>query len=88
MKWKIADAKANFSEIIRKAEKEPQLIYNRDRMVAVVVSKDEYEEYERIKKTVSERNIGSAFNEFSSICAEESYVFETPARKNRKVILP
>ncbi len=88
MKWKIAEAKINFSDLIRKAEKEPQMIYNRDRMVAVVVSRDEYEEYERIKKAVSEHNIGSAFNEFSSICSEESYVFETPVRHNRKVILP
>ena len=88
MKWKIADAKVNFSELIRKAEKEPQLIYNRDRMVAVVVSRDEYEEFERIKKAGSERNIASAFNEISSICSEESYIFETPARHNRKVVLP
>ena len=88
MKWKIADAKINFSELIRKAENEPQLIYNRDRMVAVVLSKEEYEEFERIKKNKSEHNIAAALNEFSSICSEESYVFETPSRQNRKVVLP
>ena len=88
MKVEIADAKVNFSELIRKAEKELQFIYNRDRMVAVVVNREEYEEFERIKKNITERNIASALNEFSSICSEESYVFETPARNNRKVDLP
>lgn len=88
MKWKIAEAKINFSDLVRRAEKEPQLIYNRERMVAVVISRVEYEEYERIKKSGSQRNMASAFNELSTICSEESYVFETPARHNRKVILP
>lgn len=57
-------------------------------MVAVVVSKDEYEEYERIKKTGAERSIATALNELSSICSEESYVFETPSRQNLRVVLP
>lgn len=88
MKWKIADAKINFSELIRKAEKEPQLIYNRDKMVAVVVGKDEFDELERIKKTITDRNLASALSEFSSICSEESYTFEAPSRQNRMVKFP
>lgn len=88
MKWKIADAKKNFSELIRKSEKEPQLIYNRDKMVAVVLSREEFESLEQIKACAPDRNLSSAFNEFSSICSEESYVFETPERTNRKVVLP
>ena len=88
MKWKIAAAKVNFSELIRRSEKEPQLIYNRDNMVAVVVSKGAYEEYKRMKEQESQKTLASSFEELSSICAEESYVFEAPSRHNRKPVFP
>ncbi|PKL17280.1 MAG: hypothetical protein CVV49_11965 [Spirochaetae bacterium HGW-Spirochaetae-5] len=53
MKWKIADAKTGFSSLIKKADSEPQFIYNRDKMVAVVVSSKEYDEYKAIKESYS-----------------------------------
>jgi prevent-host-death family protein len=37
MNWKIAEAKQRFSELIHAVTKEPQLIYNRNELVAVVV---------------------------------------------------
>ena len=88
MRWKIAEAKTKFSDLLRKAEKEPQFIYNRDKMVAVVMSSEEYDEFEKIKETESGRSLASALNEFSSLCAEESYTFEVPARKNRRTGFP
>jgi prevent-host-death family protein len=36
--WKIADAKQRFSEVVRRAQHQPQVIQNRDRPVAVVMS--------------------------------------------------
>lgn len=88
IKWKIAEAKTNFSDLLRKAEKEPQFIYNRDKMVAVVMSSEEYDELEKIKESSSGRSLASALNEFSSLCAEESYTFEVPSRKNRRTEFP
>lgn len=88
MKWKIAGAKVNFSKLIRMSENEPQLIYNRDRMVAAVVSSEEYEEYRQFKEEKSRETLGAMFSEFSSICSDESYVFETPGRDNRKSEFP
>lgn len=88
MRWKIAEAKTKFSDLLRKAEKEPQFIYNRDKMVAVVMSSEEYYEFEKIKETESGRSLTSALNEFSSLCAEESYTFEAPVRKNRRTEFP
>lgn len=85
MKWKIADAKTGFSSLIKKAGNEPQFIYNRDKMVAVVVSSKEYDEYKAIKESYSRRNIASVISEFSSLCSDESYTFEVPQRSNRKV---
>jgi len=88
MRWKIAEAKTKFSDLLRKAEKEPQFIYNRDKMVAVVMSRDEYVELEKIKESGSGRSLASALNEFSSLCAEESYTFEAPVRKTRRTEFP
>lgn len=85
MKWKIADAKTGFSALIKKAGSEPQFIYNRDKMVAVVVSSKDYDEYQTIKESCSNRNLESVLSELSSICSEESYTFEIPPRSNRKV---
>jgi hypothetical protein len=85
MKWKIADAKTGFSALIKKAGNEPQFIYNRDKMVAVVVSSKDYDEYQAIKESYSSRNLASVISEFSSLCSEESYTFEVPPRSNRKV---
>ena len=42
MEWKIANAKSQFSELISQAEKEPQVVCNREKPVAVVLNFDEY----------------------------------------------
>jgi len=68
VKWKIAYAKLNFSDLIRKTEKEPQFIFNRNKMVAVVMRRREYEEIEKVKETVSGQKPGSVLKEFSSLC--------------------
>lgn len=38
MTWKSAQAKQNLSRLIRAASSEPQQIYNRNRLVAAVIS--------------------------------------------------
>jgi prevent-host-death family protein len=45
MDWKIAEAKQRFSEVVRAAEDEPQRIYNRNELVAAVVSAAEIKEF-------------------------------------------
>lgn len=42
-KWKLEDAKARFSEVVRRAESEgPQMVTVRGREAAVVLSADDY----------------------------------------------
>jgi antitoxin (DNA-binding transcriptional repressor) of toxin-antitoxin stability system len=36
--WKVGEAKQQFSEVLRRSEAEPQLIYRRHRLVAAVVA--------------------------------------------------
>jgi len=40
--WKVADAKARFTDLIRKSEKEPQIITRHGTRVSVVLSYDSY----------------------------------------------
>jgi prevent-host-death family protein len=42
MSWSIANAKQQFSEVLRLCVEEPQPVFNRSRPVAVVVSAQDY----------------------------------------------
>ena len=59
MQWKIAQAKQSFSQLVRSAGQEPQLIYNRDRLVAAVIAPEdlrdlqEYRDREHPKQTLA-----------------------------------
>ena len=50
MHWNIALAKQRLSELIRDTAREPQVIYNRDSPVAVVIAAEELTEYSAWKR--------------------------------------
>jgi prevent-host-death family protein len=83
MNWKVAEAKQRFSEVVRAAEKMPQWIYNRGRLVAAVVPAGDLEQFLAWRERKERTSIADAFSELRRICAEESYEFETPERRNR-----
>jgi hypothetical protein len=43
--WKVAEAKRSLSRLLRDAETEPQLIQNRDRLVAAILGAEEARAY-------------------------------------------
>jgi len=88
MKWKIAEAKKRFSELIHRAGKEPQFVYNRDTLVAAVISADEFRDLHAIKEHEARQSLASRMDELRDSRREESYVIEGPARKNREVKFP
>ena len=45
MNWNIAQAKQNFSEVVKLAATEPQIIYNRNTPVAALIAAEELAEY-------------------------------------------
>lgn len=49
MQWSIAQAKQQFSEVVRLAAEEPQAIYNRNTPVAMLVGTDEFEKFRQWK---------------------------------------
>jgi hypothetical protein len=84
MFWKIAQAKKMFSVMIHEVSKEPQIICNRETVVAVIIDPDQYREYTSLKESRENATLATAFKELRDICAEESYEIAVPMRKNRE----
>ena len=81
--WKVAEAKEKFSEMLRHASHFPQLIFSRDRLVAVVMAPETYEKLESWERSREKVNLGEAFGELRRLCSEESYIIEVPPRVDR-----
>lgn len=82
--WHIGEAKQRFSEVVRKSAKEPQKIYNRDRLVAAVVSAELLEEIERLQRDRAARSLGEELSEIREIFHEEGYELEVGERRDRE----
>ncbi len=83
MRWRVAEAKERFSEVLRAAGEEPQEILNRDRLVAVVVDPGTFQEFEDWRRRKQQGTLGDAFAELRELMHDESYEFEIPPRVER-----
>ncbi|MGH8563391.1 MAG: type II toxin-antitoxin system Phd/YefM family antitoxin [Gammaproteobacteria bacterium] len=84
MRWNIAQAKQNLSEVVRNATTEPQLIYNRDRLVAAVVGAETFEVFRTWQGRAEGRSsLADRFADFRQIAESEGYVFELGSRSDR-----
>jgi len=93
MRWKVAEAKQRFSEVLRAVGDEPQLIFNRDRLVAAVIDPESWQaflidpESWQAFQTWRERerqvSLADVFHKFRRIAAEENYEMEVPERQDR-----
>jgi hypothetical protein len=63
MNWKVAKAKQRFSEVVRKAAEAPQLVYNRERMVAAVIDAQTYQDFQAWREGRERRSLADAFDE-------------------------
>lgn len=88
MNWNVAQAKQRLSEVIREAQSEPQLIYNRDTPVAAVIAAEELAEFQTWKNAqaaTSRKTLGDEFAELRQILIEEGLEngLEIPPRVDR-----
>ncbi len=83
-RWMTGEAKQRFSEVLRRCVDEPQRIYNRSRLVAAVISAQEFEQYERWREARRTRTLGEAFSEVREICERYDYELDTGERRDRK----
>jgi 2-succinyl-5-enolpyruvyl-6-hydroxy-3-cyclohexene-1-carboxylate synthase len=83
MNWKIYEAKQKFSELLDASVAEPQLIYDRDKLVAAVVQAEIFQEFLVWQQQHRKPSLADAFAQLRQICAEENYHLEVPAREDR-----
>ena len=80
-RWNIATAKAELSRVLRRAQRQPQVIESRGEPVAVVVAFDEYrrlsDREQRSTRWKSFLDLSAAFR------AEGGVELDTPARRPR-----
>jgi prevent-host-death family protein len=84
MRWNIAEAKQNLSEVVRNATTEPQLIYNRERLVAAVVGAETFEAFRTWRGRAEGRSLADLFAELRQIAESDGYVFEIGSRSDRR----
>lgn len=63
MSWNIAQAKQQFSEVVRLSAQEPQAIYNREKPVAMLISADEFEQFHHWRSAQHEPSLMEQFDE-------------------------
>lgn len=80
MSWNIAQAKQQFSEVVRLTAEEPQMIYNRDRCVAAVIDAESFKAFDAWQKQAARRTLGEEFAELRQITTEENYELPTLPR--------
>jgi prevent-host-death family protein len=81
MSWNIAQAKQQFSEVVRLSAQEPQAIYNRETPVATVISATEYEQFKQWRLTLSAPTLVDQFSELRNALSEAGVrELELPSR--------
>ena len=84
MRWKIGQAKQRFSEVVRRAAREPQLICKRDRIVAAMIDAESAAKLRTVLERAGHRSVAQAFEEFRTLARRERYALKTRRRKDRR----
>ena len=82
MEWTIAQARQHFSQVVKDAGQEPQLITNRSRPVAAVLDAETFQEFQQWRQR-RRPSLFDSLQELSRICQAEDYSLVVPERLNR-----
>lgn len=83
MSWKIEEAQQHFNDLLKALEKEPQLIYCQNQLVAVVVEAEAFQKFLQWQHQQTQRPLSQSFAELRQICEEEKYTLEISNRSDR-----
>ena len=75
--WNVGEAKQQFSEVLRRSESEPQLIYRRNQLIAAVVAVDET----KARTLPKNKTLADRLAEVREIFRQENY--RLPATNRR-----
>jgi antitoxin (DNA-binding transcriptional repressor) of toxin-antitoxin stability system len=78
--WNVGEAKQQFSEVLRRSETQPQLIYRRNVLVAAVIAMDDVK-----ASGLTERvTVADRFREARDLFREERISLPAPRRRSRR----
>lgn len=81
MTWNIAQAKQQFSEVVRLSAQEPQAIYNREKPVAMLISAAEFEQFHQWRTLQHEPSLIEQFADARAALQEAGFeALDIPAR--------
>jgi len=81
MNWNIAQAKQRFSEVVKQAAKEPQIIYNRNTPVAALIAAEELAEYRAWKQNQPDKpSLVEAFAQMRALASGDPDPLPEPRR--------
>ena len=80
MNWEVTKAKQQFSDLINAVAEEPQLIYDQNQLVAVVVEAEVFQEFLAWRKQQKKPSVADSIKELRQIMEEENYTLEIPPR--------
>ncbi len=83
MHWHVAEAKQKFSEVLRATATEPQLIFNRNRLVAAMIDAQTYEAFQAWCQQQQRATLAETFATLRQLCTEENYTLKAQKRRNR-----
>lgn len=78
--WNVGEAKQQFSELLRRSERQPQLIYRRNRLIAAVVAMEDAEA-SPFPEPVS---LADRFDEIRELFRQEKYRLPATPRRERR----
>lgn len=82
-KWKISEAKAKFTELLKLCKQDPQIICNRDRPIGAVINTNLFEELMELREKNQNPTISQLIEELEAIKKAKPLEIEIPARQNR-----
>ena len=81
MNWNIAQAKQHFSDVVKQAANEPQIIYNRNTPVAALITAEELAEYRAWKEShPAKPSLIDAFAHMRALANGEPDPLQEPCR--------
>lgn len=83
MTWKIASAKQQFSEVVRRAAEAPQVILRRNQPVAAIIDVATFSAFQAWQRVQGKPTIADALTKLRQICVEDAYELEIPAATRR-----
>jgi len=84
MSWSIAEAKQQFSEVVRQAKEAPQLVHNRGTLVAAIINPSTLNDIESWQKQVNQTTLAREMAELRQLMQAEAVEGLTvPPRSNR-----